>query len=156
MKPTTKILVSAVGLMLPYIGFAVYLSWTHPQNPHPFPNWFLYVAPCYFFGSIALLVALRKRIVGNIPPQDVEKQARSAADIESDRRRLKMLWMGVGLYSLIFLNSLRMGLANLGQLPLIAIILGECLNAGILATFILTLRKVYKKVQEGDRLPADR
>jgi hypothetical protein len=148
MNPKSKVLVLMLGLMLPYMGFALYRVFTYPQ--HPFPSWFLYVAPCYFFGSITLLVVLRKKIVGDAPQQD------STASTEVDRRRLKLLWIGVALYSLIFLNGLRLGLANAGELPLIGIILGEALNGAILTTFILTLRKVYKRVQQAGRLATDR
>ncbi len=154
MKPGTKILVLMLGLMLPYMGFVLYRAFTYPQ--HPFPSWFLYFGPCYFFGSIALLVVLRKKIVGDAPPQEFEKQRRSAASIDDDRRRLKLLWIGTGLYSLIFLNGLRLGLENAGELPLAAIIFAELLNGAILATFILTLRKVYKRIQQTDRLASDR
>ena len=154
MKPGTKIIVVMLGLMLPYMGFVLYRAFTYPQ--HPFPSWFLYVGPCYFFGSIALLVVQRKRIVGDAPPHDFDKQRRSAAGIEGDRRRLKLLWIGAGLYSLIFLNGLRLGLENAGELPLVSIILGEVLNGTILATIIFTLRKVYKRVQQADRLASYR
>jgi uncharacterized integral membrane protein len=154
MKPEAKTLVLAVGLMLPYMGFALYRAFTHPQ--HPFPNWFLYVAPCYFFGSIALLVVLRKKSAGNTPQQDLEKQRYSAAGIEVDRRRLKWLWIGAGTYSLIFLNGLRLGLANASEFPLVVIILAEVLNGAILTTIILTLRKVYKRIQQAHRLASDR
>jgi hypothetical protein len=153
MKPGTKILVVMLGLMLPYMGFVLYRAFTYPQ--HPFSSWFLYVGPCYFFGSIALLVVLRKKIVGDAPPQDFEKQRRSAAGIEGDRRRLKLLWIGVGTYSFIFLNGLRLGLENASELPLVGIILAEVLNGAILATIILTLRKVYKRIQQADRLASD-
>jgi hypothetical protein len=154
MKPGTKILVLMLGLMLPYMGFALYRAFTYPQ--HPFPSWFLYVAPCYFFGSIALLVVVRKKIVGETPPQGLDKQTRSVASIEGDRRRLKLLWIGTGTYCLIFLNGLRLGLENAGEVPLVAVILGEVLNGAILATIILTLRKVYKRIQQADRLASDR
>ena len=146
MKPGTKILVVMLGLLLPYMGFVLYRVFTYPQ--HPIPSWFLYVGPCYFFWSIVLLVVLRKKIVGDAPPHDFDKQTRSAADIEGDRRRLKLLWIGAGLYSLIFLNGLRLGLENVGELPTVGIILAEVLNGAILAAIIFTLRKVYRRVQE--------
>jgi hypothetical protein len=154
MNPKAKMLFLVLGLMFPYMGFVLYRAFSYPQ--HPFPDWFLYAAPVYFFGSIAMLVILRKRIVGDTTPQDLEKQRRSAADIEVDRRRLKSLWIGVGLYSLIFLSGLRLGLANVDRLPLVGIILAEVLNGAILSTFILTLRKVYKRVQQADGLVSDR
>src|SRR5882762_12030277 len=90
------------------------------------------------------------------PPHDFDKQRRSAAGIEGARRRLKLLWIGAGLYSLIFLNGLRLGLENAGELPLVSIILGEVLNGTILATIIFTLRKVYNRVQQADRLASYR
>ena len=77
MKPKAKVLVLMLALMLPYMGFVLYRVFTYPQ--HSFPSWFFYVAPCYFFGSIALLMVLRKKIVGDTPPQDFEKRRRSAA-----------------------------------------------------------------------------
>jgi uncharacterized integral membrane protein len=147
MKPKLKMVVLTWGLMLPYMGFVWYCVFTHHQRPFLFPSWFLYVAPCYFFGSIALLVVLRKKIVGDTPPQD---------GIEGDRRNLKWLWIGAGLYSLIFLNGLRLGLANAGELPLAVVIGGEILNGAILTAFILTLQKVHKRVQQADRLASDR
>ena len=154
MNPNFKILLLAVGLMLPYTSFALYRAFSYPD--HPFPNWFPYVGPFYFLGSIALLVVLRKRMVGDARPTDFEKQRRSAADIEADRRRLKLLWIGAGTYSLIFLNGIRLGFANAGELPLVVVILAEVLNGAILATFILTLRKVYERVQDADRMVSDR
>jgi hypothetical protein len=155
MRPKAKMVALMLSLMLPYMGFALYRVFAYPQ--HPFPSWFLYVAPCYFFGSIALsVVVFRKNLPGDTPLQDFEKQRRSAADIEDDRRSLKWLWIGVGLYFLIFLNGLRLGLANAGELPLAVVIGGEVLNGAILAAFILTLRKVYKRIQQADRLASER
>jgi hypothetical protein len=136
------------------LGFVLYRVFTYPQQP--FPTWFLYVAPCYFFGSIALLVVVRNKFVGESLTQVFDKQMRSAADIDADRRRLKWLWIGVGLYSLIFVNGLRLGLANVGELPLVGIVLAEVLNGAILVTFILTLRKVYKRIQQAYRLASER
>jgi hypothetical protein len=130
--------------MLPYMGFIWYRVLTYHQRPFQFPSWFLYVAPCYFFGSIALLVVLRRKIVGETPPQYL------------DHRNLKWLWFGVGLYSLIFLNGLRLGLANSGKVPPVAIVLGEVFNAAILITLIIALRNVYKRVQQTGRLASDR
>jgi hypothetical protein len=106
MKPTAKMLFLMLGLMLPYMGFVLYGVLIHPH--HPFPSWFLYVGPCYFFGTIALAVVLRKKFVRVTPPQGFEKWTRSAEGIEVDRRRLKGLWIGAGLYSLAFLNGLRL------------------------------------------------
>jgi hypothetical protein len=150
MKPRAKILVLMLGLMLPYMGFVLYRVFEFPE--HPLPGWFLYVGPCYFFGSIALFVVLRKRIAGDTPTQDFARSRHSAADIEVDRRRIKGLWIGAGLYSLIFLNGLRLGLASVGKLPLEAIVLAEVLNGAILTTFILALRNVYRRIRQAARV----
>jgi hypothetical protein len=144
MKPGTKIFLLMLGLMLPYMGFILYRASMYPQQP--FPGWFLYVGPCYFFASIALLVVLRKRIVRDAAPQG----------FEGDRKRLKLLWIGAGLYSLIFLNGLRLGLEAAGDIPLVSIIAGELLNGAILASLIFSLRKVYKRIQQADHLASDR
>jgi hypothetical protein len=154
MKPQAKMLLLMLGLMVPYVSFVMYRVFTYPQ--HPFPSWFLYVGPCYFLGSIALAVVLKKRFVRVIPSEGIEKRTRSAEGIEVDRRRLKGLWIGTGLYALAFLNGLRLGVAYLGKLPLAGIILAEVLNGAILATFILSLREVYKKIQQVDHSSPDR
>ena len=143
MKPRAKMLLLTWGLLLPYMGFIWYRVFTNHQRPLLFPSWFLYVGPCYFFGSIALLVALSKKLEGDTPPE------------YSDRRNLKWLWFGVGLYSLICLNGLRLGLTNAGEVPLVAVVLGNVVNGAILTALILTLRKVYKRVQQTGRLVSD-
>jgi hypothetical protein len=61
-----------------------------------------------------------------------------------DRRRLKWLWMGAGLYSLIFLNAVRLGFAYADRLPLLVIIFAEVLNGTILATFLLSIREIHR------------
>lgn len=154
MKPQAKMLVLILGLMLPYLGFVLFRVFTYPE--HPFPSWFLYVGPCYFFGSIALAVVLRKRFLAITASRGIERRTLSATDIDVDRRRLKGLWIGVGIYSLVFLNGLRLGLAYLGQLPVVVIILAEAFNGAILATFVLSLRKVYVRIQQADRSASDR
>jgi hypothetical protein len=67
--------------------------------------------------------------------------------MEFDRRRLKWLWMGAGLYSLIFLNGLRLGLTLRSEPPPLAIFLAEVLNGSILATFVLSIRGIYKGME---------
>lgn len=66
----------------------------------------------------------------------------------SDERRLKLLWIGVGTYSLIFLNGLRLGFTYANSIPLPALIFGELLNGGILATFIFEVRKVQRSIRQ--------
>jgi uncharacterized integral membrane protein len=71
--------------------------------------------------------------------------------MDFDRRRLKGLWIGVALYSLIFLNGLRLGLAYVDRLPLVVIVLGEILNGSILTAFILEIRKVNRRLESRPR-----
>lgn len=74
----------------------------------------------------------------------------------ADERRLKLLWIGTGTYSLIFLNGLRLGFTYANSMPLAVLVLGELLNGAILATFIFELRKVQKNIRQKDRQPTDR
>src|SRR5450432_2051003 len=60
-----------------------------------------------------------------------------------DRRQIRILWVGAGLYFLILLNGLRYW----GQLPYQVVILGAALNAMILTMFIMTIRKVRKRIR---------
>ena len=92
-----------------------------------FPSWFLYVGPLYFFGAIALVVVLGKKIQVSYTPAT-----------DSDGRNVKWLWLGVGLYSLIFLNGLRLGLVNADEIALVSIVVGEVVNGAILTILILT------------------
>ena len=140
MKPKAKMLLMTWGLLLPYMVFILYHALSDRRRPFQFPSWFLYVGPLYFFGSIALLVVLRKKI------------ERDTRETNSSTRNLKWLWLGVGLYTLIFLNGLRLGFANAGELPLVGIIVGEVVNGAILTTLILALRRAYKRVQQTGQL----
>jgi len=97
------------------------------------------------------------RMQGKASAEQIQvSETQSQQSIDSDRRRLKGLWIGVGLYSLIFLNGIRLGFAYAGKLPLVTIILGEALNGAILATFIVTLRKVQKRIHQAEQLASDR
>ncbi len=57
--------------------------------------------------------------------------------------------MGAGLYSLIFLNGLRLGFAYAAKGRTLTVIFAEALNGSILATFILSIREVYKRMESG-------
>jgi uncharacterized membrane protein len=73
--------------------------------------------------------------------------------LEADRRRLPWLWAGAGLYAVIFLSGLRLGLSSVGKVPLPGIILGQIVNVVILATFLITIRKTYKRIRGGTQTP---
>ena len=98
----------------------------------------------------AFVFGIRKvylRMKGITAPQGMEVDAATAQRrMDFDCRRLKWLWVGAGTYFLIFLNGLRIGFAYIGQIPLVAVILAEVLNASILAVFLLEIRKIYRRI----------
>src|SRR5207253_9533886 len=53
-----------------------------------------------------------------------------------DRRRLKWLWIGAGLFSLTFLHGLRLGFGYAGNGLLLIVILSEVFNGLILAAVV--------------------
>ncbi len=61
---------------------------------------------------------------------------------DADRRRIRILWAGAGLYFLILLNGLR----YFGHLPYQIVILGAVLNAMIFTVFVVTIRKVHRRM----------
>ncbi len=146
MKPKAKMLLLTWGLMLPYMGFIWYRVLAYHQRQFQFPSWFLYVAPCYLFASIALLVVLKKEDCGRNSPAILGPPKPQMALV---RRRTLFSYS-------IFLNGLPLGLANAGKVPLVATVLGEVVKAAILITLIITLRNVYKRVQQTGRLASDR
>lgn len=91
MKPKTKILLLAMGLILPYMAFVLYSVLTHPE--HPFPGWFFYAGPCYFFGSILVFVLARNKLVAMPPPPaPAEKIAQGEASVRG-LRILGYIWL---------------------------------------------------------------
>ena len=101
MKPKTKILLLLFGLIFPYMGFVMFRALTHPENP--FPKWFLYAAPCYFIGSMAVFVVLRKKILSSAPPLGLAAQnAQRLVAARSVRRLGYIWWVGSIFY---FLNG---------------------------------------------------
>jgi hypothetical protein len=115
MKSKTKILFLLFGPIFPYMGFVMYRALVHPENP--FPKWFLYAAPCYFVGAIALFVVLRKKILASASPLGLaEKNTQRLAAARSVRRMAYIWWVGPVFY---FLNG------GLGE-PVWTTILGLC------------------------------
>jgi hypothetical protein len=60
---------------------------------------------------------------------------------EADHRRLKILWGGLILYGLIFLNGFR----YLERLPYQALIAGGVVNLAIITVILLEIRRISKK-----------
>ncbi len=65
MKPKTKLLFVALGLLLPYMAFMQYNAFTHPESSVSAMAT-IYAAPCYLFGSMLVFLLARKKIVANI------------------------------------------------------------------------------------------
>ena len=59
-------------------------------------------------------------------------------------RRIRLLWIGMATYSLILLNSVR----YLHSFAYQILLIGALINGGILLTFILELRKAYRKLHD--------
>ena len=66
---------------------------------------------------------------------------------DADRRRIRILSVGGGLYFLILLNGLR----YFGHLPYQIVILGAALNGMMFTVFVVTIRKVYKRMRAEDK-----
>jgi len=99
----------------------------------------------FVFGIVRAL--RRMQVVGRLQGNQ-GTQTKSQYGVFSDERRLKLLWIGVGTYSLIFLNGLRLGFTYANSMPLPVLVFGELLNGAILATFIFELRKVQKSIRQ--------
>jgi hypothetical protein len=65
---------------------------------------------------------------------------------DADRRKLRILWIGAGTYSLILLNGLRF----FEELPYQVVLFGTAVNAALLIAFIMTIKKVSKRIRVGD------
>jgi hypothetical protein len=65
---------------------------------------------------------------------------------DADRRRLRLLWIGAATYFLILVNGLRF----FAEVPYQFVLLGMIVNAIMLTALVVTIRKVYKRIQSGD------
>ena len=91
------------------------------------------------------------RMKGLTVPKGIEvDEATLKRRRDFDQRRLKLAWIGAAVYSLIFLNGLRLGFAYAGQVPALVIVLGELLNGAILTVIVLEIRKIYRARQFQD------
>jgi hypothetical protein len=62
---------------------------------------------------------------------------------QNDKRRIKLLYVGLGTWFLICLNALRLA----SRVPYQAFVLGGVINIAVLVTFILALRNAYRRLE---------
>jgi lipoprotein signal peptidase len=58
----------------------------------------------------------------------------------NDNGRIRLLWVGLVTYFLIFMNSAR----YLTRFPYQVLIAGALINAGMITAFVVALRKAYR------------
>lgn len=61
---------------------------------------------------------------------------------QADVRKIRVLWIGLGLYFLIMLNALR----YTRGVPYQIFILGALMNIAIIVAIIISMRRVYKRL----------
>jgi tetrahydromethanopterin S-methyltransferase subunit C len=71
-------------------------------------------------------------------------ESAARAKRKSDLRTLRVLWVGLIMYFLIMLNGLRLA----DKVPYQALILGSLVNAGIIISGIVAIRRVRKRLKE--------
>jgi hypothetical protein len=99
MKRKARILLLLIGLFLPYMFFMLYFALRLPQQR--LPNWFPYVAACYFFGSIFVFPFLRKKVLAGAPSPTAEEQnVQNASAARAARRMGYIWWVGPVFYLL--------------------------------------------------------
>ncbi|MGD1212213.1 MAG: hypothetical protein ABR973_12755 [Candidatus Acidiferrales bacterium] len=78
-----------------------------------------------------------------MPDNDHAAKTGSNPQKMADRRTIRYLWIGLVTYFLILLNLIRIA----RTIPYQMLILGALLNAVILATIILTMRRIYERMR---------
>jgi len=66
----------------------------------------------------------------------------TASTRRADVRKIRVLWIGLGLYFLITLNALR----HAREVPYQILILGALVNMAIVMAIIISMRRVYKRL----------
>jgi hypothetical protein len=77
---------------------------------------------------------------GNKETRDATVDSASA-----ERRRIRLYWIGLGTYFLIFLNAIRF--AN--RVPYQVFVLGALLNAAIIVGIFILIRRAYRRLRNG-------
>ncbi len=71
MKPKSKILALAFGLILPYFALVMYLALRIQR--HPLPTWFPYFGLSYILGTIIVVTIFSRRISRDALPETVNE-----------------------------------------------------------------------------------
>lgn len=74
--------------------------------------------------------------------QKQSSEVSSSTSRASDRRRIRVLWIGLVLYFLIMLNALRYAY----RVPYQILILGSLVNVAIILAIIVSIRRVYRRL----------
>lgn len=66
----------------------------------------------------------------------------SSASRASDRRKIRVLWIGLVLYFLIMLNAFRFAY----RVPFQILIIASLVNVAIILAIIVSMRRVYRRL----------
>ncbi len=71
-----------------------------------------------------------------------EEQPERDTSRKADIRRLRVLWIGLGMYFLIMLNALRYA----SLVPYQILIVGGLVNGMVIVAIVVAMRRVYRRV----------
>jgi hypothetical protein len=74
-------------------------------------------------------------------PKNKDIAASSDVTRKADGRRIRILWVGLGIYFLIMLNTLRFAY----RVPYQVLVAGGLINLAIIAAIIVSMRRVYRR-----------
>ncbi len=78
---------------------------------------------------------LQNKEAGEVTPKSAK---------DADVKRLRVLWMGLGLYFLIMLNAVRYA----SRVPYQILIIGSLINAAIIVAIVVAIRRVNKRLKK--------
>lgn len=78
----------------------------------------------------------------NIEGNQETNEVLTGSTRQADIRRIRVLWIGLGLYFLIMLNALRYARG----VPYQIFILGALVNIAIIVAIIISMRRAYKRL----------
>ncbi len=71
-----------------------------------------------------------------------EEQPEGDLSRKSDSRKLRVLWIGLGMYFLIMLNAFRYA----SRVPYQIFIVGALFNGAIIVAYVVAMRRVYRRL----------